>query len=152
MTEEPAHSDLAAMLNARRGGFNELVGLRFIRASRDEVVAELELGPQHAQPYGIVHGGLYATMVETLCSSGAALHILESGEGVVGLENSTSFLRAARGGTLTGRATPLKTGRRSHVWRAEIRDETDRVLATGQVRLIVLEEGSQVAGKAVGIE
>ena len=149
MTETPSPTDLATMLNARRGGFNELIGLTFTSATLEKVEATLELGPQHTQPYGIVHGGLYATIIETLCSTGAAIHVFSSGKGVVGLENQTSFLRASRGGTLRANATPLKTGRSSHVWRAEVRDDQGRVLATGQVRLMVLDEGSKVAGEAV---
>lgn len=145
----PDPATLAALLNTRRGGFNEAIGLQFVSATLEEVVAKIELGPQHAQPYGIVHGGLYATMIETLCSTGAALQVFESGHGVVGLENHTSFLRASRGGVVTGTARPLKVGRRTQVWAADIADEGGRVLATGQVRLLVLEPDAAVAGETI---
>ena len=141
--------ELVAMLNRHRGGFNELLDLRFTAAGEDAIIAELTLEAKHTQPYGIVHGGVYAAAVETVCSTAAAVRLMSSGHGVVGLDNHTTFLRATRGGTVTVRATPLKIGRRTHVWRAECRDGDDRLLATGQVRLMVLEPGEQLAGQAV---
>lgn len=72
--------------------------------------------PCHLQAYGIVHGGVYAGIIESLASVGAAIHALAEGKSVVGLENHTSFLRAVRSGTLHGVAKPLTRGRRSPVW------------------------------------
>lgn len=95
-------SDLTAMANRSRGGFNETLGLRFVRVTTEEVVAEVPVGPHLLQPYGLVHGGVLASMVETLCSVGAAIDAMPRGQTTVGLENSTSFLRATRSGTLRG--------------------------------------------------
>jgi uncharacterized protein (TIGR00369 family) len=54
----------------------------------------------------------------------------------VGLENHTSFIRAVRSGRLRATARPITRGRKTHVWEAEVRDEQDRVVATGRVRLL----------------
>lgn len=150
MTEFP--DDVLEMINARSGGFNKVLGLRFVKATPDEFVAELEIGDEHRQPYGLVHGGVYASMVETVCSTGAALNVFAEGRSCVGLDNATSFLRAARSGTLRCTATPLVRGRRSHVWDARIQDEQDRLIATGRVRLLVLEPGAEAAGVKVSLE
>jgi uncharacterized protein (TIGR00369 family) len=144
--------DAAEMLNRHRGGFNDSLGLRFLRATPVEVVAELEVGPQHLQPYGVVHGGVYCAMVETLASSGAALGVMAEGRHAVGLENSTTFVRAVREGRLVGTATPLTRGRRSHVWEVEIRDADDRLAAKGRVRMLCLEGGAQLAGETVALK
>ena len=77
-----------------------------------------------------------------------AVPTLPSGMSVVGLENSTSFLRAARGGTLRVTATPLQRGRRTQVWTATVEDDQGRALATGRVRLLCLEAGAAIAGEA----
>ncbi len=61
--------------------------------------------------------------------------------GAVGLENHTSFLRAVREGKLTATARPVVRGRRTQVWEAEVRDDEDRLVATGRVRLLCLEQG-----------
>jgi uncharacterized protein (TIGR00369 family) len=145
--------DVAAMINAAdRSGWVGTTGLRILRASRDEVVAELAVAPQHLQAYGIVHGGVHAGIVETLASIGAALDAMPEGRSVVGLENHTSFLRAVRSGTLHAEAKPLARGRRSQVWEGSIRDESGRLVATGRVRLMVLEAGTEVAGEKVGVK
>ena len=138
-------------LNAMRAGFNRLVGLHFISAGYDEVVAEIELGPQHQQPYGLVHGGVYSTMVETLASVGAALNLRAIGRHCVGLDNNTSFLRAVRGGTLRGRARALAKGKRTQVWEVAIEHE-GQLVASGRVRMLAVEQGAAIAGEVVTIE
>lgn len=140
------------MVNAKLGGLNIAIGLKFISVEPDELVAELTVGEVHKQPYGIVHGGVYAAMIESLCSTGAALNVLNEGRTAVGLENTTSFLRAVRTGRLRCIARPQFKGRRSHVWEAEVRNEADQLVATGRVRLIILEPGAEAAGSAVELQ
>jgi 1,4-dihydroxy-2-naphthoyl-CoA hydrolase len=144
--------DTLAFLNEHLGGYNKAMGLRLTRASADGVEAELAVGEQHLQPYGIVHGGVHASIIESTCSTGAALHARQYGQTVVGVENSTSFLRAARQGTLRVSAEPIFRGRRSQVWEALVRDADGRALAVGRVRLICLDAGEAIAGKTVAVE
>ncbi len=144
--------DHAAMINARRGGFNEALGLVIERATAEEVVATVTLGAHHHQPYGVVHGGVYCAMIETVASIGAAVNVMPEGRHTVGLENSTTFLRATREGTLTARGTPLTRGRRSHVWEVEITDGAGRLVAKGRVRMLVLEGDATLAGEAVTVK
>jgi len=140
------------LINERLGGYNSVIGLRFVEASPDRFVAELEIDERHLQPYGLVHGGVYAGMIESLCSTGAALSVWNEGQSTVGLENTTAFLRAVRSGTLRGTARPLARGRRSHVWEAEIKDDRDRLVASGRVRLMVLDPGAEADGETVTLE
>ena len=151
MTERPElHTSTVDGLNEIRGGFNKLIGLRFVSATLDEIVAELELEPTHHQPYGLVHGGVYSSMVETLASVGAALNLSAVGRHAVGLDNHTSFLRAVRSGTLVGRALPLARGRRTQVWEVNITHE-GQLVASGRVRLLGIEQGTSVAGEVVAV-
>jgi 1,4-dihydroxy-2-naphthoyl-CoA hydrolase len=145
-------TDYTAFANAERGGFNETLGLVFVRVTVDEVVAEVPVGPHLLQPYGLVHGGVHASIVETLCSVGAAMNALPSGKTTVGLENSTSFLRATRGGKLVGRARPVHRGQRTQAWEVEIRDDSGELVAIGRVRMMLLDEGAALAGKRVRVE
>jgi uncharacterized protein (TIGR00369 family) len=147
-----AADDVAEILNGSLDGWNRAMGLRFLHATRDEVVAELEIGAQHRQPYGIVHGGVYAGMIETVTSVGAALHGLSLGRPVVGLENHTSFLHAVRAGKLRARALPLTRGKRTQVWEASVTDETGRINATGRVRLLALDGDLPLAGEPVAVK
>lgn len=142
-------SDIAAALNAIVEGWNHAMGLRFVEASADEVVAELEIAAEHRQPYGIVHGGVYSGIIETVCSTGAAIDAAKRNQSVVGMENHTSFLRAVREGTLRVVAKPLSRGSRTQVWEATVFDGSSpdaRAVASGRVRLLALEPGATLAG------
>jgi uncharacterized protein (TIGR00369 family) len=144
--------DVVEFLNNHLCAFDRLIGLRFTRASADEVAAEIPVTATLLQPYGLVHGGVYATIVETLASAGAALSVMSRGQTTVGLENSTSFLRGVREGVLHARATPQHQGGRTQVWSVEIRDADGREVAVGRVRMLCLERGAAIAGETVAVK
>ncbi len=144
--------DFAPMLNENLDGWCRAMGVRFVRVGLDEVVAEWTVGEAHRQAYGIVHGGVHCGVIETLASVGAAMNALKDGRSVVGLENHTSFIHAVREGTLTAVAVPIMRGRRTQVWEGTVKDERGRVVATGRVRLMVLEAETSLAGKKVALE
>ena len=148
----PLPDDIVEMFNARRAGFNEGIGLTFVSIAYDELCAEVPVGPHLHQPYGLVHGGVYSTIVETLASAGAAINAMPSGYDVVGLENATSFLSAVREGTLHARGVPLFRGKRSQVWEVTVASDDGRVAAKGRVRMLCLEAGSNVAGETVTVK
>jgi uncharacterized protein (TIGR00369 family) len=131
-------------------GWLQAMGVTITVATKDEVRAELTVGPEHLQGYGIVHGGVHCGLIESLASIGAALFALPKGQSVVGLENHTSFIRAVREGTkLRAVSTPITRGNRSQVWEARVIDEDDRIVATGRVRLLCLEADQSLAGEQV---
>jgi len=144
--------DFAPALNARRGGWNEAMGIHFVHATADEVIAEIKIGSHHHQAYGIVHGGMHSGLIETVASVGAALAALPRGQSVVGLENHTSFLNAVREGKLRATARPLMRGRRTQVWEATITDIAGRDVASGRVRFLALEAGSSLAGETFKVK
>ena len=119
------------------GGLVEALGIVLSEVSEDRVVGTLDAGPVHQQPYGVVHGGTYCVMVETLASMGAALWAMERDiPAVVGVSNTTDFLRSHREGLIRGVATPIHRGRSQQLWAVEVtRDEDGKLLARGQVRL-----------------
>lgn len=150
MTERGAE-DFTDMLNAANSGWGAAMGIRLVRATRDEVAGEMEIGPHHLQAYGLVHGGVHAGVVETLASIGAAINAMAHGRSVVGLENHTTFVRAVRSGRLHASAKPLTRGRRTQVWEVVIHDDEGRLAATGRVRLLVLEPDAEVAGDRLAV-
>jgi len=152
MSDLPLSGDMRELVNAHLGGFDQSLGLRFVSVASDELVAELTIDARHLQPYGLVHGGVYAAMIETTCSTGAALSVMPEGKSAVGLENATSFLRAVREGTLRCTARPLHRGGRSQVWQGEVHDQEDRLLATGRVRLLILDQKAHAAGAALELK
>jgi 1,4-dihydroxy-2-naphthoyl-CoA hydrolase len=144
--------NFAAAINASSSGWNLAMGIHLVHATGDEVIAEMEIGPQHHQPYGIVHGGVHAGLIEAVTSVGAALAALSRGQSVVGVENHTSFLNAVREGKLRATARPLMRGRRTQVWEATITDADGRTVASGHVRFLALEAGASLAGETVEVK
>jgi len=116
------------------GQFVQHLGVELSEVSGDRVVATWEARPELHQPYGIVHGGVHCSVIETLASIGAAMWVGEDAK-VVGVNNNTDFYRAVREGTLTSTATPLHRGRSQQVWLVETVDAAGKVAARGQVRL-----------------
>ena len=144
------NEDFAARLNELPEGWLQAMGVTITKATQDEVRAELTVGREHLQGYGIVHGGVHCGLIESLASIGAALVALPRNQSVVGLENNTSFVRAVRAGAkLHAVSTPITRGRKTQVWEARVLDDTDQIVATGRVRLLCLEAGQALAGEQV---
>ena len=142
--------DFAKRLNELPEGWLQAMGITITRATQDEVRAELTVGPEHLQGYGIVHGGVHCGLIESLASIGAALVALPRNQSVVGLENNTSFVRAVRAGAkLHAVSTPITRGRRTQVWEARVLDDQERLVATGRVRLLCIEQDQELAGEQV---
>jgi 1,4-dihydroxy-2-naphthoyl-CoA hydrolase len=121
-------------------GFDSELGLTYHEITPDGARAQLEIHDRLLQPWGIVHGGVYCAIVESLSSLAGQMWLAENGGGtVVGVNNNTDFLRAIGSGTVYGTATPVHRGRRQQLWLVTITDSDDRVVARGQVRLQNLE-------------
>ena len=120
--------------------FDDEIGLQFTELSPDRARAQLEVTPKLLQPMGLVHGGVYCSMIESMASVAAYTWLATRGGGnVVGVNNNTDFLRSVKSGTVYGTAEPIHRGRRQQLWLVTITDSTDRVVARGQVRLQNLE-------------
>ncbi|MFT4978586.1 MAG: 1,4-dihydroxy-2-naphthoyl-CoA hydrolase [Myxococcota bacterium] len=141
-------TERAAQMSAVMVGLDALLGLRLVSVDFERVVAELVVTEHHTQPYGLVHGGVYAAIGESVCSIGAAIAVLSEGRSVVGVENTTRFHRGARPGvTLRATARPVS----ERVWEAIISDG-ERRCATSRVTVAVLEPGRRIAGRDVTLE
>jgi uncharacterized protein (TIGR00369 family) len=118
-------------------GFDSELGLKYIDVTPDGGRAVLEINDKLLQPWGIVHGGVYCTIIESLASVSGAVWFAEKGERgtVVGVNNNTDFLRAISSGTVTAVSTPIHRGRRQQLWLIEVTDDKGRMVARGQVRL-----------------
>jgi 1,4-dihydroxy-2-naphthoyl-CoA hydrolase len=115
-------------------GFDRLLGLQITSATPDRVDARFEVRPELLQPYGLLHGGVLCSVVETLGSVAGATWFGDRGQ-VVGVSNHTNFLRAVKEGVLTAVAEPVHRGRTQQLWTVEVRDEQDRLVAKGDLRV-----------------
>jgi len=111
-------------------------GLELDEISGTRVTAHIDLRARHLTPWGVIHGGVYTTAIESVASVGASAAVFEQGQFAVGVNNSTDFLRAMREGTVDIVAEPVIQGRVQQLWRVIItRREDGKAVAQGQVRL-----------------
>ena len=121
--------------------YDATLGLVYTDVTPDGMKAQLEVKPHLLQPMGIVHGGVWCSMIESMASVSAYVWLRDNGGGnVVGVNNNTDFLRAITEGTAYGVSEPVHRGRRQQLWLVTIRDGEQRLIARGQVRLQNLEE------------
>jgi uncharacterized protein (TIGR00369 family) len=124
-------------------GFGKYLGFTIEHISADAVRGSISVSPDHYQGHGIVHGGVYCSVVEHAASVAAANWLGDRG-GVVGVSNSTHFIRAVRSGLLRVEATPLQRGRTQQLWQVFITDEQERLVAKGEVRLANITDASKL--------
>jgi 1,4-dihydroxy-2-naphthoyl-CoA hydrolase len=111
-------------------------GLRVDEATGTRVTGTIAAGSEHHTPWGVVHGGVYTTAVESACSIGASLAVVGRDEYAVGISNQTDFLRPHVTGDLRVTATPIHQGRTQQLWLCEIvRAQDGKAVARGQLRL-----------------
>ena len=128
-------SELPDVDLSRASDFVRGSGFVVVSATGSEVEGFVDAGPGQHTPWGVVHGGLYATVVESACSIGASAAVLDDGMFAVGLSNHTDFLRAHREGRLDVRAVPIHQGRTGQLWQCDIAREDGKLVAQGRVRL-----------------
>ena len=109
-------------------------GMHFDHVSGDLVTGHIDAGPDHHTPWGIVHGGVYATAIEAATSVGASYAVKDKGKFAVGLANHTEFIRSHREGRLDVRATPVHQGRTGQVWDCVVTRADGKLVARGTVR------------------
>jgi len=128
-------------------GFNSLLGFTFDEVTPDRVTATLQVEARHQQPYGVVHGGVYTTIIEAVASTGAAYWAMTQGlEGAVGLSNTTDFIRSTRSGTLRFEGTPIHRGRTQQLWQVAVTRDDGKLVSQGQVRLQNLSDSMAIGG------
>ena len=123
-----------------RSAFMRLLGLDFEEAGPERVVASFEANENHHQPWGIVHGGVFSAIIETVASTGAYLAVKDEGRLAAGVNNVTDFLRPHEQGRLRVVAEPLQQGKSQQLWQVVVeREEDGKTVARGQVRLQNIE-------------
>jgi uncharacterized protein (TIGR00369 family) len=127
----------AAQINGALHGFDRLYGLELLACSDTEVSARVRVREELKQPAGLVHGGVYASIAESMTSLATALSVLEKGEMAMGLANNTSFLRPITEGTVHAQATRVHRGRTTWVWDVRFSDDADHTCAVTRMTIAV---------------
>ncbi len=117
--------------------FNGLIGLEVVVTDEHSAHADLPVRRELMQPWGIVHGGVFAAIGESLASWATAVVVVPRGEAAMGLSNATSFLRPIGEGTIHALATRRHRGRTTWVWDVDMTDDQGRLCATSRVTIAV---------------
>jgi 1,4-dihydroxy-2-naphthoyl-CoA hydrolase len=130
---KPSAEHLAASVR----GFDRHYGLELLEVDEARARAQVRVRDELKQPAGLVHGGVYASIAESLASLATALAVLPGGETAVGLANSTSFLRPITDGVVHAEATRLHRGRTTWVWDVRFSDDAGRTCALTRMTIAV---------------
>jgi uncharacterized protein (TIGR00369 family) len=118
-------------------GFDRLYGLEGIELSDDGARGRVQVRDELKQPFGLVHGGVYAAIAESLASLGTAAVVAPEGRTAMGLSNQTSFLRPITDGTIHAVAVPKHRGRTTWVWEVEMSDDQGRLCVLTRMTIAV---------------
>jgi uncharacterized protein (TIGR00369 family) len=118
-------------------GFAELVGVEWLDDDPDHARARVAVRGELLQPFGLMHGGVFSTLVESVCSRATALAVLGEGMAAMGQAINVSFLRPVLEGSAEVRAKARHRGRTTWIWEAEVVDSEDRLCALAQMTIAV---------------
>jgi uncharacterized protein (TIGR00369 family) len=118
--------------------FDALIGLEWgSNPTEEEVTATVPVREALKQPMGLVHGGVFASIAETLAATATAIAVAGDGKRAMGLANATSFMRPITEGTIHATARRLHRGRTTWIWDVEIRDDAGRTCAVTRMTIAV---------------
>lgn len=118
-------------------GFDRVYGLEIHEIADGLVRGSVQVREDLKQPTGLVHGGVYASIAESLATNGTAAMVVARGNTAMGLSNQTSFLRPVTAGSITGLARARHRGRTTWVWEVELTDDDGRLCALTRVTVAV---------------
>ena len=131
--------DPATLAEGQRGTLAELLGIRFVEAGKDRVVAELTIREDLRTVGGTLHGGTLMAFADTVGATATVLN-LPPGAGTTTIESKTNFFAAGRQGVVRAESVPLHRGKRTMVWQTRMTDESGRLLAqTIQTQMVLAD-------------
>ena len=126
-----------ADLSVGQSNFDVHIGTEWLNLDPADARARIELRDELRQPYGLLHGGVYSTLVESLCSYATAAAVWEDGNIAMGQSIEVSFMRPVTSGHAEVRAVARHRGRSTWVWQVEIVDDDERTCALAKMTMAV---------------
>jgi uncharacterized protein (TIGR00369 family) len=123
--------------DALPSGFAELIGVEWIDLGPEQARARITVTQSHMQPYGVVHGGVYAGLAESVCSAATYMAVKDEGKVAMGQSNDTSFLRPISDGHINAVARRRHGGSTTWLWDVEILDDSERLCALVRMTVAV---------------
>ena len=118
----------------------EHLGIEFIEVGRDFITAKMPVDHRTVQPMGLLHGGASMALAETLGSVASSLVVDMNKYACVGLEINANHIKSATEGFVTGKATPIHLGRKTHVWDIKIKNGNDQLICVSRLTVAIIEK------------
>lgn len=119
------------------GTLDDVLGFELLEANGERCRGRFAVEPRVQQPMGLVHGGTYAALAESMASYATVVAVAPRGNIAVGQSNHTTFMRPVTSGTVHADGAPRHSGRTTWVWDVEFTDDGGRVCALSRVTLAV---------------
>jgi 1,4-dihydroxy-2-naphthoyl-CoA hydrolase len=120
-----------------RDGLGELIGIEYLETRPEEIRARVAVKPEILQPAGLVHGGVYAALAESICSAATWLAVQGEGKDAMGQSNNATFLRPITSGHVNAVARPRHRGSTTWIWDVEVTDDGGRLCAMVRMTIAV---------------
>lgn len=124
----------------QKNTITDVLGIEITDIGSDYICGKMPVDERTIQPFGLLHGGASAVLAESLGSIAGGMQVNRETQNVVGVEINCNHLRSARGGWVFGKATPIKIGRKIHVWNIEIKNEDNKLVAVSRLTLAVIDK------------
>lgn len=129
---------LEKIIEMGKGTMAEAIGIEITEIGDDFVTGKMPVDSRTKQPFGLLHGGASAAFAETLGSIAGTMLVSDQGKQAVGLNINCNHVRSAKSGWVYGKATPVKIGKKIHLWSIEIKDQQGRLICSSQLTLAVI--------------
>lgn len=134
------HKVTIEMLNAFNKNMSHYLDIEFTEIGSNFLIAKMPVNEKTMQPFGLLHGGASVVLAETLGSVASNLCVEDmTKEAVVGIEINANHLNGARSGYVYGKVSPLKIGRKIHVWQIDIHDENQKAICSSRLTTTVIK-------------
>lgn len=126
------------------GGVASVLDIELVDTGPERVTATMPVTPKHHQPFGVLHGGVSVVLAESAASVGAYL-AAPDGCTAVGMEVNANHVRSVQKGRLAAVATPLHTGRTTHVWDVKIHHEGEKLVCVSRCTMAIVQQDSDLS-------
>lgn len=124
------------------------IGLQFVSAGGSFLQAQMPVNERTRQPYGLLHGGASAVMIESLGSVASYLLVAAAGQRAVGIAINANHVRGMTSGLVTGTVTALHVGRSTHVWDVRLHNSAQQLICVGRLTTAIVPTDAVGVSKA----
>jgi 1,4-dihydroxy-2-naphthoyl-CoA hydrolase len=129
------------MVNAmNKNTILEVLGIKTIELGDDYIVGTMPVDKRTRQPMGLLHGGASAVLIESLGSIGSTLIVDITKQNIVGIDINANHIRGVKSGLVTGKASILHCGRKTHVWQVDIKDDENKLVCSGRLTVMITDK------------